>query len=78
MSTELGITTDVRLEQPEKAIIPIVITESGIITDDRFEQPLNAPRPILITELGITVAEQPITRVLVAVSMMALQSLRES
>ena len=31
--TESGIITDVKLEQPWNAYLPMVVTESGIITD---------------------------------------------
>ena len=43
-----------------------------------LEHPLNARLPMAVTELGMTVFLQPTTNVLVAVSMMPLQLLRES
>ena len=36
--TELGITTDVRPEQPKKAQLPMLFTELGISTDVRLVQ----------------------------------------
>ena len=44
----------------------------------RAEQPWNAYRPMLVTELGIVVDWHPAIRVLVAVSIIALQLSRES
>ena len=41
-------------------------------------QPQNASSPMLVTELGMVVFLQPVIKVFVAVSMMALQLLRES
>jgi hypothetical protein len=35
--TESGIITDVKPEQPSKALLPILVTESGIVTDDKLE-----------------------------------------
>ena len=31
--TEFGIVTDVKPEQPEKALLPMLVTEFGIVTD---------------------------------------------
>ena len=42
-----------RLEQPLKAPIPIVVTEFGIVADARLEHIVNALFPILSTVLGI-------------------------
>ena len=36
--TLLGMVTEVRLEQPEKALSPIEVTPSGIVIDVRLEQ----------------------------------------
>ena len=36
--TELGIVTEVREEQPEKALLPMLVTEVGIVTEVREEQ----------------------------------------
>ena len=44
--------TDVKLLQPEKAELPILVTELGIVTDVKLLQPEKAPS-ILVTELGI-------------------------
>ena len=44
----------------------------------RLEQPENALSPMEVTELGMAVFMQPAINVLVAVSIMALQLLRES
>ena len=43
---------DVKLLQPEKAELPILVTELGIVTDVKLLQPEKAPS-ILVTELGI-------------------------
>ena len=40
--TEFGIFTDVKEEQPRKAIAAILVTEFGISTDVKEEQPLKA------------------------------------
>ena len=39
--TELGIVTDARLLQLEKALLPILLTELGIVTDVRPLQEQN-------------------------------------
>ncbi len=39
--TELGIVTDVKLEQPWNAAIPILVTEFPIVTDIKLVQPKN-------------------------------------
>ena len=36
--TELGMVTDVRLEQPEKTPPSILVTELGMVTDAKLEQ----------------------------------------
>ena len=37
--TELGISTEVRLEHPENAELPMLVTELGISTEVRPEHP---------------------------------------
>ena len=54
------------------------VTELGISIEVRPLQSENAQFPMEVTVLGMTVFWQPATRVLVLVSMMALQLLRES
>ena len=76
--TELGIMMEVRLEQLENALLPIEVTELGMLMEVRLEQPENALSPMEVTELGMAVFMQPAINVLVAVSIMALQLLRES
>ena len=49
-----------------------------MLTDVSPERPKNAQCPIFFTELGMVVFLQPAIKVFVAVSMMALQLLRES
>ena len=49
-----------------------------MLTDVSPEHLLNANSPILVTELGMVEFLQPVIKVFVAVSMMALQLLRES
>jgi hypothetical protein len=34
--TLLGIATEVKEEQPEKALLPILVTLSAIVTEDRL------------------------------------------
>ena len=76
--TLLGMVTEVREEQPEKVTSPMLVTLLGMVTEVREEQPLKAKSPMLVTLLGIIVFLQPATRVLVAVSIIALQLLRLS
>jgi metal-sulfur cluster biosynthetic enzyme len=40
--TLLGIVTEVRLEQKEKALFPMDVTLLGIVTEVRLEQPEKA------------------------------------
>ena len=56
----------------------MLVTELGIVTEVRPEQYWNAWLPMLVTELGMAVFLQPVINVFVAVSMIALQLLRES
>ena len=45
--------TEVRLLQPSKAVLPILVTEFGIVTEVRLLQPSKTVSSILVTELGI-------------------------
>ena len=74
--TLLGIVTDVR-PQPEKASFPMLVTLLGISMDVR-PQPEKAWSPMLVTLLGIVLLLHPCTKLLVAVSIMALQPSRLS
>jgi len=56
----------------------MVVTELGMLMAVRLVQPKNAQLPMEVTELGMVVFMQPAINVLVAVSIMALQLLRES
>ena len=56
----------------------MLVTEFGIVTLVRPEQPENASRPMLVTEFGMMVFLHPAIKVFEAVSIMALQLLRES
>ena len=56
----------------------MLVTPSGMLIEVKLEQPPNAWSAILQMSLGITVFTQPAIRVFVAVSIIALQSLRES
>ena len=76
--TELGMVTLVRPLQLENALKPIEVTELGMVTLVKPVQPENARLPIEVTELGIIVFLHPLINVFVAVSIMALQFLRES
>ena len=79
--TLLGMVTEVKLVHPKNAFSPMFFTLSGITTLVNDEQPAKAPLPMLVTLLGIVKEvgeEQPCIRVLVAVSMIALQFSRLS
>ena len=76
--TELGITTEVKPLQQEKALLPIEVTELGITTEVKPLQPEKASSPISVTELGIIVFLQPLSNLFVAVSIKALQLSLES
>ena len=54
------------------------VTELGMVILVRLVQPLNAELPIEVTELGIIVFLQPVIKVFEDVSIIALQSFRES
>ena len=75
--TELGISIEVKAVQLVNADSPIVVTEFGIVILVSA-QPRNANSPMLVTLLGITEFLHPETKVLVSVSMMALQLSRLS
>ena len=73
-----GIFMEERLLQPEKTELAILVTLSGMFMVKRLLQPLKAELPIPVTLSGIIVFEHPVINVLLLVSIMALQSLRES
>ena len=75
--TELGMMTDVRPVEL-KAWLAMKVTELEIVIDVRPAQKAKALSPMEVTELGITVFMHPAIRVLVVLSMMALQLLRLS
>ena len=54
------MVTDVKLEQPEKADNPILVTELGIETEVKPVQLEKADDPILVTELGIETEIKPV------------------
>ena len=56
----------------------MLFTLLGIVSEIRDEQPLNAHAPMCVTVLGISVPLHPVTKVFVAVSMIALQLSRLS
>ena len=72
------MVTEVSLEQRANAYFPIEMTELGMATDDNISQSAKALSPIEVMVLGMMVLLQPVIKVFVAVSMMALQLLRES
>ena len=76
--TLLPMVTEVRLEQEERASMPMDVTLLGIVTEVRPVQYRNAPLPRDVTLLGMTVFLQPAINVLDDVLMMALQLSRES
>ena len=64
--------------QPKKASSPIDVTLFGMVTEVSPLQSSKADSPMDVTLLGIIVSEHPFIKVLVAVSIMALQLSRES
>ena len=62
----------------ENASSPMLVTLVGMVKEVSSLQCLNAPEPILVTLLGIIVFLHPAISVFDDVSIMALQSLRES
>ena len=80
-SSEGGVsdlqTNEIKLH-PEKAPYPKLVTLLGISMDVKPPIPRNAFVSILVTLLGTMVDLHPCINVLVDVSMMALQSSRES
>ena len=62
----------------EKASTPMLVTLSGMVMEVRPLQPEKAWSPMLVTLFGMIVFLQPAIKVFVAVSIIALQSLRES
>ena len=76
--TEPGINTWYIPSQPAKAFSPIFCMLSGIATNVGKGIRLKALSPISTTSWGMSVVIQPVIILWVAVSMMALQSFRES
>ena len=76
-TTLLGIVTDVR-PQPWKAPLAILVTELGIAMEVRSLKPQIELYPIDVTEFGMIVVLHPAINSFVAVSIIALQLLRES
>ena len=58
--TLLGIVTEVRPVQPEKADAPILVTLLGMVMEVRSEQPKNACSPIVVTLLGMVTEVRPV------------------
>ena len=78
VDTPFSIMTSERLEQPLKQFLPIVIILPGIAIEDSPVQLANAPSAMFSTPYGIIVFLHPTTSALVAVTMIALHSARES
>ena len=76
--TLFGIFIVVKPVQAEKAFLPIEVTLLGIVTEVRPVKLMKAPSPMEVTLFGINEFLQPAIKVLVDVSMMALQLSRES
>ena len=76
--TELGMVMLVRPLQLLNAQSPMEVTELGIVMLAKTLQLMKAESPINVTELGMIEFLQPRISVLVDVSIMALQSSRES
>ena len=51
---ERGNVADVRLEQPENTLTPMVVTLLGIVIDDSLEHPSNAESQMLDSPVAIT------------------------
>lgn len=71
-------TMDSRKEQPEKQLVSKLVTDEGSSIDVSEEQLEKQYSPKLITDEGIRVFLHPVTIVFDSVSMIALQSSRES
>ena len=69
---------EIRPLQPENALFSMLVTLLGIVMEVRPVQPEKAKLPIEVMVLGIVEFLHPFIRVLVSVSMIALQLLRES
>ena len=76
--TLFGIVIDVKDEQFKKALSPILVTLFGMVIDVKDELLEKALSPIAVMVLGMLVFLHPKIRVLVAVSIIALQLLRLS
>jgi hypothetical protein len=76
--TLLGMLIEVKPVHLEKAYCPMDVTLLGMFIELRPLQPEKACIPIEVTFWGIVVFLQPATKVLVDVSIIALQLLRES
>ena len=76
--TDEGMVMLVKPVQFWNARSPMLVTDEGMVMLVKPVQPVNAWLPMLVTDEGMVVVLQPATRVLLAVSIMALQLLRES
>ena len=76
--TLLGILMEVRPVQPKNAPYSILVTEFGMMMEVNPSQSQKADSPILVTVLGIIVLLHPTTSLFVFVTIIALQSSRES
>ena len=47
------MVTDCKVEQPENALEPMLVTESGMVTECMNSHPKNALSPMLVTESGM-------------------------
>ena len=73
-----GRVMEVRPVQPEKADSPMLVSPSGRVMEVRPVQTEKALSPIFVTLLGTVVVLHPDIKVLVDVSIIALQLSRES
>ncbi len=76
--TPFEMVMDVSPLQLAKAWLLMLVTLFGMVMEVSPLQPEKAEMPMLATPLGMVVFLQPATKVFVAVSIIALQSLRES
>ena len=73
-----GILIEVSPEQPANPSHPMLVTLSGIVIEISPEQPANPSPQMCVTPSGIVEFLHPKANVELDVSMMALQSFRES
>ena len=76
--TDSGMIIEDKPKQPVKECSQISVTEFGIVIDFKSRHKQKACAPIFVIDDGMEDIWQPLTRVFVAVSIIALQLSRES